>query len=384
MPAVSARTLLGEASKRVEALLTINLSGSTPPSVDDVLETYSALSDRLEGAIEDLAQASATTKRRRGELLESQRLARSLVEQVLAPRLLVQERVLAAIERLEELGPVSALIDQAPGAAAEAVNLERVLLYRIDDGYLVVDSLYSRSDPVQAGADLLRLQASPVRLAYPLVEAEIVRRRRALLVESGDGDPQTRQANYEIMRWRGYVAAPIVVTGRVVGFFEGDRPAGPEPLSAIDREALDLFARRFAQIFERAALRRRLRIQQHEMRRVASWADSRTSELSDRAIDLASERSPTDGDTAPSSQATTDGALADLLTRREIDVLKLMVKGETNAGIARALVISEGTVKFHVKNVLRKMQASNRADASSRYLRLTLGSAPLGPPDAER
>jgi DNA-binding CsgD family transcriptional regulator len=237
---------------------------------------------------------------------------------------------------------------------------------------------------VQAGADLLHLQASPVRLAYPLVEAEIVRRRRALLVESGDGDPQTRQANYEIMRWRGYVAAPIVVTGRVVGFFEGDRPAGPEPLSAIDREALDLFARRFAQIFERAALRRRLRIQQHEMRRVASWADSRTSELSDRAIDLASERSPTDGDTAPSSQATTDGALADLLTRREIDVLKLMVKGETNAGIARALVISEGTVKFHVKNVLRKMQASNRADASSRYLRLTLGSAPLGPPDAER
>jgi len=303
---------------------------------------------------------------------------------VLGPRLLVQERVLAVVERLEELGPVSALIDQAPSAAAEAVNLERVLLYRIDDGHLVVDSLYSRSDPVQAAADLLRLQTSAVRLAYPLVEAEIARRRRALLVEYDDGDPQTRQANYDIMRWRGYVAAPIVVTGRVIGFFEGDRRAGPEPLSAVDREALDLFTRRFSQIFERAAMRRRLRIQQHEMRQVASWADSRTSELSDRAIDFTSDRSPTDGDTAPASQTASDIALGDLLTRREIEVLKLMVQGETNAGIARTLVVSEGTIKFHVKNVLRKMQAANRADATSRYLRLTLGSTTLEPPAAQR
>jgi DNA-binding NarL/FixJ family response regulator len=31
-----------------------------------------------------------------------------------------------------------------------------------------------------------------------------------------------------------------------------------------------------------------------------------------------------------------------------------------------------GTVKFHVKNILRKLHASNRAEATSRYLRLTL------------
>ncbi len=50
-----------------------------------------------------------------------------------------------------------------------------------------------------------------------------------------------------------------------------------------------------------------------------------------------------------------------------------MAAGKTNGEIARALVVTEGTVKFHVKNVLRKMQASNRADATSRYLRVTLG-----------
>jgi DNA-binding NarL/FixJ family response regulator len=67
-----------------------------------------------------------------------------------------------------------------------------------------------------------------------------------------------------------------------------------------------------------------------------------------------------------------DAALRDLLTRRELDVLDHMVKGEKNADIARALVVSEGTVKFHVKNILRKLHASNRAEATSRYLRLSL------------
>ena len=52
-----------------------------------------------------------------------------------------------------------------------------------------------------------------------------------------------------------------------------------------------------------------------------------------------------------------------------------MVAGQTNSSIARELVVSEGTVKFHVKNVLRKLHASNRAEATSRYLRLTLKTA---------
>jgi DNA-binding NarL/FixJ family response regulator len=72
------------------------------------------------------------------------------------------------------------------------------------------------------------------------------------------------------------------------------------------------------------------------------------------------------------SAGTGDSALRDLLTPRELDVLQLMVRGETNAAIASQLVVSQGTVKFHVKNILRKLHAANRAEATSRYLRLTL------------
>ena len=45
-----------------------------------------------------------------------------------------------------------------------------------------------------------------------------------------------------------------------------------------------------------------------------------------------------------------------------------MAAGESNATIARNLFLSEGTVKFHVKHVLRKLGATNRAQAVSRYL----------------
>ena len=59
-----------------------------------------------------------------------------------------------------------------------------------------------------------------------------------------------------------------------------------------------------------------------------------------------------------------------LLTRRELDVLRLLADGATNRAIADALVISGGTVKFHVNSILRKLHAANRAEAVSRYLRL--------------
>ena len=59
-----------------------------------------------------------------------------------------------------------------------------------------------------------------------------------------------------------------------------------------------------------------------------------------------------------------------LLTRRELDVLRLLAEGKANKAIASELVISDGTVKFHVNSILRKLHAANRAEAVSTYLRL--------------
>jgi DNA-binding NarL/FixJ family response regulator len=52
-----------------------------------------------------------------------------------------------------------------------------------------------------------------------------------------------------------------------------------------------------------------------------------------------------------------------------------MTRGLTNQGIAGALLVREGTVKYHVKNILRKLGATSRADAVARYLRASAGPA---------
>jgi DNA-binding NarL/FixJ family response regulator len=233
---------------------------------------------------------------------------------------------------------VSEIVALAPREAAEAAGLARVVLSRVEDGRLIHE--------VTHGAEL----PEPVTLNYPLVEGELLRRRRAAVI-----DDRGAFAGYSVV-------APVVIGGRTVAFFHGDR--GDE----LARDALARFARGFALLYELAVLHRRLRIQREELRQVASWADARSTELTDGAIDLAHDREAA----PPQRRPPGDSRPHELLTRRELDVLEHMVTGESNADIARALVVSEGTVKFHVKNILRKLNVSNRAEATARYLRDSL------------
>jgi two-component system NarL family response regulator len=52
------------------------------------------------------------------------------------------------------------------------------------------------------------------------------------------------------------------------------------------------------------------------------------------------------------------------LTPRELDVLKLLAEGHRNREIADALGLAEPTVKIHVNNLLRKLQAKDRTEAT--------------------
>lgn len=58
------------------------------------------------------------------------------------------------------------------------------------------------------------------------------------------------------------------------------------------------------------------------------------------------------------------------LSKRELDVLKCLARGMTSAQIATELFISENTVKTHVRHILEKLEASNRAEAVSRAIQL--------------
>ncbi len=53
------------------------------------------------------------------------------------------------------------------------------------------------------------------------------------------------------------------------------------------------------------------------------------------------------------------------LTPRELDVLVLMVQGLNNREIAAQLCLGLSTVKYHVSNIIAKLGAGNRTEASS-------------------
>jgi LuxR family maltose regulon positive regulatory protein len=75
-------------------------------------------------------------------------------------------------------------------------------------------------------------------------------------------------------------------------------------------------------------------------------------------VDALLERQP-----AKSSKSSPMDQLPDPLTNQELRVLALIVAGKSNQQIAEELVISLGTAKWHVHNILQKLDVKNRSQA---------------------
>jgi DNA-binding CsgD family transcriptional regulator len=359
------------AMDHVAAVLSVPATAALP-KVADFHTAHREVEDALRMVVDELRDGHPGRADLWSTLIELHQVQREVVEQRLVQRLESLERVRAALGRLRELGPISEILRRAATELSDSSGLERVLLSQVKDSRLLPVHAHFRDDPGGAERAVEELRESPLALEYPVVETELMRRRRATIVRHPGGDSRVRRPPIPVAEGLSYVAAPVVMDGAAIGFFHGayvDRQ-----VESLERDAVWAFADGFAQVFERAVLRRRVREQRRQLRELVAWTDAMAADLSEGAIELEVETEPAGAAVRPAALPSIDvdaSRLAELLTRRELDVLRLMSRGDSNKAIATELVVSEGTVKFHVKNILRKLRASNRVEAAARYLQLT-------------
>lgn len=320
---------------------------------------------------EDLARPSALPA---GEVARRLRLLSAIEgklvdieEQDMATGLEVTMRIQDSMVRLRECDTPQRLVEAAPAELCRALGFSRALISRVKWSIWVPEVLEVRGgDAPQAEIFRAFVERNTIPLSHMLMESALVRRGIPVLVTDARADPRTYKPIVDAAGSDSYVAAPIIPAGRVIGFLHADRYGQELPVSTVDRDHLWLFAEHFGLLYERAILVGRLEKQRLELRRRLTSATETIDRLCLEEIELARDEVPPEIDARGPVLSRVD----DLLTRREREVLELMVRGATNARIAAELVITEGTVKSHVKRILRKLRVHNRAEAVVRYLGL--------------
>jgi DNA-binding CsgD family transcriptional regulator len=229
-------------------------------------------------------------------------------------------------------------------------------------------------DPLVSRQTEAYLRGTWIPLGPGVLETELIRRRTAEVISARD--PRTNKELMAVSDSVGYVASPVMPAGRVIGFLQADCYGSRRELTTLDRDNLWTFAEGFGLLFERTVLLERLAEQRARAREAFEMAEQQLQQLaedeillaqSERQLGVVATRAAELLRTAPAA-----GGVERLLTAREREIVELMVTGARNSEIADRLVVSEDTVKSHVRNVLRKLRASNRAEAVSRYLTLVM------------
>ncbi|MEV4418899.1 LuxR C-terminal-related transcriptional regulator, partial [Patulibacter sp. NPDC049589] len=263
-----------------------------------------------------------------------------------------------ALARLRPATGTAALLDRVCDELAAGCGFGRVLLSRVTDGRWLP---WMVNEAIVGEAWFGEWSARAIRLDDMLVESRLLGPDRPALVADTAADDV-----HPIIRAgasTSYVVAPITLAGHVVGFFHADRPDGGRPCDEADRDLLWSFAHGFARLYDRTALAERLRSHRLEVTELLEGAAGAIADIADAEVVLAADPDDAEPATRPPVAASRTGGRLGRLTPREHEVLDLIVAGARNSDIARRLVISEGTVKSHVKHVLAKLGAVNRAQA---------------------
>jgi LuxR family transcriptional regulator, regulator of acetate metabolism len=280
--------------------------------------------------------------------------------------------VAPALRSLRQATSLPGLFRHATRALCDEMGFGRAALFSLRDHALAAESVHVRGAPDEGGRLLKILAGAPAPLRPSLHESEVLRRQVTLLVNDALGDAH---ALAPLPGTRSYVAAPVICEAQVVALAHADHgPHGPAA-TELERRALWAFAEGLGFALERCVLEERLRRHSNQVLALVRSTEASVEELVSPAVAL-----PSAMPQIPRSQPVSmpERERLEMLTRREREVLAMLAEGETNARIARRLVVSEDTVKTHVQHILRKLSVHNRSQAVSRYFHLRGSSVERG------
>lgn len=285
------------------------------------------------------------------------------------------EALVRARKRPRLLGDVLGLLESAPSTVAELVRMapqlpcrlgfDRAILSRVVEGVWISEAVYVADDPKWAD-EINRIgQEHPQPLVPGLYETEIVRRREAMIVTGVQQDSHVHRRIADASRSRSYVGAPIMSGNQVVGLLHSDCYVQGRDPDADDCETLATYAKGLQIALTRAHLAEQLRSVGSALRGMAN--DCHEGAVAVNGLTAGPAKAAGGPDFTLATRATSQAvhSVRDALTGREAQILELMAQGMSNGRIAAQLVISEGTVKQHVKRILRKLRAGNRVEAVS-------------------
>ncbi|MCU1678241.1 MAG: modulated transcriptional regulator, LuxR family [Frankiales bacterium] len=368
-------------AQRARELIDSHTLATDPAYPDELAERLEAVCEQLRTQLlEDRSIAREPLKAAAlcDALVELTDLQQDLRETVIAQRFEVLARIHGGLTRLRGLGSVAELLKEAPEELCHCCDFDRAVLSRVHGSSWrpEVICIAAGQDPEVTRATEEFLTGAEIPLSPMLLETELARRGAPALVSDAQANQRTYSPLMQVSDTKAYVATPVLQGRRVIGFLHADTYGSGRELTTLDRDNLWTFAEGFGLIFERMVLVERLGEQRVRVKTAFRTAEADLDRLCDAEVKLArqEEETQTVARSAAGMLAPTESRINLLLTAREREVLNLMIGGARNSTIADELVIAEGTVKSHVKNICRKLRASNRAEAVSKYLQIVMRS----------
>ena len=334
----------------------------TPAALAHQLDS---LRQRLEQRISLPSDPTADAATTAEILVTILRLQCELLDHDLARRVKSMSEIRQALGYLRGLPPRK-MIHAAPDVLSRELDFARTLISIVRGSLWLPQHLHieeEKADP--HGRQFLEyIIDRQIQLADAPLETELVRKRCGAFAPSPMEDRRTFKELVEASGCFGYIAAPITVQGRAIGILHVDRPE-PHGIVTMDHlEQLEAFAECLSVAFESAALEEKAAQQRVEVDNVCDNVDELLSRSARSVLWSLPGVVPLQLNDA---YHRGEEPAVPALTAREREIMSHVATGATNHQIARCLVISEGTVKSHLKHIAKKLNTSSRAAAVAIY-----------------